>query len=106
MPAHTRNQLRLLNGVAFVFLNLSAICIASNAMAQTVAAPQEVIVTAQKREQDIQTVPVDVTAVSADRLTQAGVNNIKDLEILTPGLTVTSSTSEASTTARIRGLSA
>ena len=37
-------------------------------------------------------------------MVQAGVRDIKDLQILTPGLTVTSSTSEASTTARIRGI--
>ncbi|MBU4436191.1 MAG: TonB-dependent receptor, partial [Alphaproteobacteria bacterium] len=37
-------------------------------------------------------------------LQDTGVKDIKDLTILTPGLTVTSTTSEASTTARVRGV--
>jgi iron complex outermembrane receptor protein len=63
-----------------------------------------IVVTAQKREQNLQDVPVVVTAVGAKLLRDTGVKDIKDLTILTPGLTVTSTTSEASTTARIRGV--
>jgi iron complex outermembrane receptor protein len=63
-----------------------------------------IVVTAQKREQNLQDVPVVVTAVGAKLLQDTGVKDIKDLTILTPGLTVTSTTSEASTTARIRGV--
>src|SRR6187551_1702476 len=63
-----------------------------------------IIVTAQKREQNLQDVPVVVTAVGAKLLQDTGVKDIKDLTILTPGLTVTSTSSEASTTARIRGV--
>ena len=64
----------------------------------------DIIVTAQKREQSLQDVPIVVTSLSAEALEDAGVKDIKDLQILTPGLTVTSTTSEASTTARIRGV--
>ncbi|MDP3401253.1 MAG: TonB-dependent receptor plug domain-containing protein, partial [Brevundimonas sp.] len=64
----------------------------------------DIIVTAQKREQNLQDVPIVVTSLSAETLQDAGVRDIKDLQILTPGLTVTSTTSEASTTARIRGV--
>jgi outer membrane receptor protein involved in Fe transport len=64
----------------------------------------EVIVTAQKREQSLQDVPIVVTAVSGQLLQDTGVKDIKDLTILTPGLTVTSTSSEAVTTARIRGV--
>ncbi|KQY35750.1 TonB-dependent receptor [Caulobacter sp. Root1455] len=63
-----------------------------------------IVVTAQKREQNLQDVPVVVTAVGAKLLRDTGVKDIKDLTILTPGLTVTSTSSEASTTARIRGV--
>ena len=65
---------------------------------------QEVVVTAQKREQNLQDVPISVMALSGQDLQDAGVTNIKNMQILTPGLTVTSTTSEASTTARIRGI--
>lgn len=64
----------------------------------------EIVVTAQRREQRLQDVPIVVTAISEERLEDAGVRDIKDLQILTPGLVVTSTTSETVTTARIRGV--
>ena len=64
----------------------------------------DIIVTAQKREQSLQEVPIVVTTLSSEALDGAGVRDIKDLQILTPGMTVTSTQSEASTTARIRGV--
>ena len=64
----------------------------------------DIIVTAQKREQNLQDVPIVVTSLSGELLQDAGVRDIKDLQILTPGMTVTSTQSEASTTARIRGV--
>ena len=63
----------------------------------------DIIVTAQKREQSLQDVPIVVTTLSQTLLDDAGVKDIKDLQILTPGMTVTSTQSEASTTVRIRG---
>jgi outer membrane receptor protein involved in Fe transport len=65
---------------------------------------KEVIVTAQKREQNLQDVPIAVIALSRQQLQDAGVTDIKNMAVLTPGLTVTSTTSENSTTARIRGI--
>jgi iron complex outermembrane receptor protein len=63
-----------------------------------------IIVTAQKREQSLQDVPLVVTAVSEQLLQDTGVRDIKDLTILTPGLLVTSTSNESVTTARIRGI--
>jgi outer membrane receptor protein involved in Fe transport len=63
-----------------------------------------IVVTAQRREQSLQDVPVVVTAVSEEQLEDAGVRDIKDLQLLVPGLVVTSTTSEVVTTARIRGV--
>lgn len=63
-----------------------------------------IVVTAQRREQSLQDVPIVVTAVSEETLEDAGVRDIKDLQIVVPGLTVTSTTSETVTTARIRGV--
>jgi outer membrane receptor protein involved in Fe transport len=62
------------------------------------------VVTAQKREEQLQNVPIVVTALSQEALQDAGVRDIKDLQTLVPGLTVTSTQSEAITTARIRGI--
>jgi outer membrane receptor protein involved in Fe transport len=64
----------------------------------------EVVVTAQKREQNLQEVPIAVIALSAQQLQDAGVIDLKNMTALTPGVTVTSTTAENSTTARIRGI--
>ncbi len=64
----------------------------------------KIVVTAQKREEALQDVPVVVTALSEKMLKDSGVRDIKDLQQLVPGLTVTSTQSESLTTARIRGV--
>ena len=64
----------------------------------------EIVVTAQKRTENLQNVPIVVTTVSRQLLQDTGVKDIKDLALLAPGLLVTSTSSEASTTARIRGI--
>jgi iron complex outermembrane receptor protein len=65
---------------------------------------QEIIVTAQKRSENLQDVPISVVAINAQQVQDAGITNIRNLAILTPGLTVTSEGNEAITTARIRGI--
>lgn len=91
----------------------TALCASSHAHAQQAAAPAgeeepttlaTMTVTAQKREEALQDVPIAVTAISEQLLQDTGVRDIKDLQVLVPGLTVTSTQSEAITTARIRGI--
>lgn len=88
---------------------LGACCLSTIAIAQTdssasTAGLEEVIVTAQKREQSLQDVPIAVTAVSDQAFRDAGVLDIKDLTILTPSLVVRSSGDDSITNARIRGV--
>lgn len=68
-----------------------ALAMPSQAMAQSVAAdelqPGEIIVTAQKRSQSANTVPMSITALSSQQLEQAGVKDVTDLSKVTPGLT-------------------
>lgn len=66
--------------------------------------PQEIIVTAQKREQRLQDVPMAITALSSQALQDAGVLDIKDLTVLTPGLTIRNSVDSSLANARIRGV--
>ena len=68
---------------------------------------EEIIVTAQKRSENLQDVPISVVALSAQQIKDAGITDIRNLTILTPGLTVTSEGNEAITTAqppRLQGL--
>ena len=87
-------------------LVLAGFAAGSNAYGQEQedAVLSELIVTAQKREQRLQDVPVTVTVVGAQLLEDAGITDIRDLSILAPGLTVTATSSEATVTARIRGV--
>ncbi|MBK7250897.1 MAG: TonB-dependent receptor [Gammaproteobacteria bacterium] len=49
---------------------------------------EEVIVTAQKREEKLQDVPIAITAISSEQLTTRGINNMLDLQSVTPNLQV------------------
>jgi len=64
----------------------------------------EIVVTANKREQSLQDVPIVVTAIGEQALKDGGVKDIKDLMQLTPGLMVSSTANESTTVARIRGI--
>jgi iron complex outermembrane recepter protein len=79
-------------------------CWADEQPSRQVPVLDEVIVTAEKRSENVQDVPISVIAMSAQQLQDAGVTDIKNMTVLTPGLTVTSTTNENSTTARIRGI--
>lgn len=99
-----RRNLQLRTTVSAAVVGAVVFGFAGVAAAQDAPATvDDIIVTAQKREQSLQDVPIVVTTLSQELLDGAGVRDIKDLQILTPGLTVTSTQSEASTTVRIRG---
>lgn len=66
---------------------------------------EEIIVTAQKREQNVQDVSISITAFTGDRLTALGVAQPRDLAQFTPGLTVNASSSyEGDSVFTIRGV--
>jgi iron complex outermembrane receptor protein len=75
---------------------LSCVCAAtawsSVAYAQAQAAPsaaneiEELVVTAEKREQSLQDVPVAVSAFTDERRELVGINSVQDLTNFTPGL--------------------
>ncbi|RYG20013.1 MAG: TonB-dependent receptor [Caulobacteraceae bacterium] len=99
-----RRNLQLRTTVSAAVVGAVVFGFAGVAAAQEAPATvDDIIVTAQKREQSLQDVPIVVTTLSQELLDGAGVQDIKDLQILTPGMTVTSTQSEASTTVRIRG---
>lgn len=67
-----------------------AIALAIGAASNTYAAPEleEILVTAQKREQNLQQVPIAVTAMTQEMLQVNQVVTVTDLSSLAPGLTV------------------
>ncbi len=65
---------------------------------------EEVIVTATKRAESIQEVPMSVTAFTSEFFKDAGVTNLSGLEQYTPSLKITQGTDSNSTSIRIRGI--
>ena len=87
MNSHIKSQITLI---------LTGILLAMPAWAQNTSGQQEtrileeVTVTAQKREQSLQDVPLTVTAFSGDFITENGVQDIRDIQGLTPNLSIKS----------------
>ena len=63
----------------------------------------EIVVTATKREQTLQDVPVAVTVTSAETLERAQIRDIRDLSTVVPSLRVNTLQSSANTNFYIRG---
>lgn len=85
----------------------------SNAYAQA-AAPsdadsggglEEIVVTAQKRAENVQDVPVAITALSANTLRQMNVTKLADLTSVAVSLSATSALSDAFPSFSLRGIS-
>jgi iron complex outermembrane receptor protein len=70
------------------------------------AAPvlEEVVVTAQKREQSMQDVPIAVSAFSQEFLDQSGVDDVMELQFFVPGLTIYNNQTVGQTNFNIRGV--
>ncbi|MBW8815324.1 MAG: TonB-dependent receptor [Caulobacterales bacterium] len=64
----------------------------------------ELVVTAQKREQRLEDVPAAVTVVNSAQLQRSGARSVTDISLLTPGLNAATGGSEATTVVRIRGI--
>lgn len=64
---------------------------AANAIANEKAGIEEVVVTAQRREQSLQDAAVPVQSFSQDLLTQSGMESAQDLGLLSPALGVNAS---------------
>ena len=82
----------------FAGTSLLALMMAAPAAAQDGATKkksgtlEEIIVTAQKREQSMQEVPIAITAFSSDTIDKLAAEDISDLSIFTPGMTAGSGT--------------
>lgn len=66
---------------------------------------EEILVTAQKREQNILDVPLSVTAFSGDEMRQLGFTKAVDIALQTPGVTFRYGISDSAPIINIRGIS-
>lgn len=78
-------------------LLVSAIAIAATLLSTPVIAQlEEIVVTAQRRSESLQEVPVSVTAISSDMLEAKQVTNVRDLQFQVPNLNIATNTGTAS----------
>ena len=82
-------------------LALAVASIFAGSMAQ--AAIDEIIVTANKREQTLQDIPVSVTVTTGDTISKAAIQDIIDLQSVVPTLRVSQLQSSTNTSFAIRG---
>lgn len=89
---------RLTLGATVVALGLGVTPLTANAVLE------EVIVTAQKREQSLQDVPLSVVAFSGAALQESGIKDVFDLQVNAPGLTVDQNQNATTSNFSIRGI--
>lgn len=76
---------------------------AQEAGARTVL--EELVVTARKREELLQDVPLSITAFSAEDIARGSLDTISDLALVTPGLNMSNPFGRLNPTAALRGMS-
>jgi iron complex outermembrane receptor protein len=90
--------------IALKALAVSASSLALMYTAPAMAQVEEIIVTAQKVEENVQDVPIAITAVSGDRLEQAVVFNLENISSVIPSVTFRKGTTSANSAIVMRGV--
>lgn len=67
------------------------------------ASSGEIVVTARRREESVQTVPIAITALTADDLAERNISSLNDLTNSTPGVAITTISGGTLTNIYIRG---
>ena len=81
------NQSAVVAGAGFV-LSALAVALPQAAFSQS-SALEEVIVTAERRAQDAQDVPIALTIIGGSEISPSGISSISDVALKTPNLTFT-----------------
>lgn len=86
---------------ASLLAGMSAIALAVPAAAQaadedgSTGGLEDIVVTAQKREQVLQDVPIAISAIGAEKIERLGIRDARDLSGLAPNVTITQGTTSA-----------
>ena len=86
-----RNLTVFLTGIAFAKRLIKAVLacsLAANGLVFAQSSLEEIVVTAQKREQSLQDVNLAVSAVTGHRMEQQQIDTAQDLQAVVPGLSV------------------
>jgi outer membrane receptor protein involved in Fe transport len=77
---------------------------AAQAPEATQATIEEIVVTAARREQSAQQVPMALSALDSQRLLDAGITEFQDIELQVPSFEIEANTNPFTTSLRIRGM--
>lgn len=85
------------------------LCLSASGVAMLAAAPAmaqvtEIVVTAQKTEQNLQDVPISVTALTGDQLATSGTRSLEEITRLVPSVTIRKGTTSANSAIVMRGV--
>ena len=78
---------------------------AQNSVAAPTVALEEIVVTARKREENLQDVPLAVSAISAEQIERAGIRSVEDVVARDPSMSFDLGIAPYDTRIVIRGLS-
>lgn len=87
-PNRKSNPVALKSAIMAGISSLSLMGAATQAQERapdTASVVPEIIVTAQKREENVNSVPMSITAVTGDQLVRAGIKEVRDLIKVSPG---------------------
>ena len=102
---HTTDLARIFIRVAIALVFTFPLALTAQEPTTSPRVLEEIVVTATRRAESIQDVPIAVAAYDGETLRRAGVDDLRQLQILSPSLVVSSSQAEiAGTVARIRGV--
>ncbi len=107
MKSPTVSMIRaaLLSSIALSSIGFSAPAWAQDAMAEEAGSADEIIVTARRREESLQDVPIAVSAFSGEALEMRGALDLTEIGNITPNTTLeTSRGSNSTLSAFIRGI--
>lgn len=101
-------RMRALAGASLIAAaGVSLTGLASPALAQATAAEEadttDIIVTARRREEALQDVPVTIAVVTSETLEKLNIQTFEDVETVVPGLTLNNAGNGFGTTASVRG---
>ena len=98
------NRNSLFSNTKLIIIQSLSLILALPLTAQAQGVLEEIVVTAEYREENLQDVPVAVTAFSADEITRAGIESTQDFINLTPNVTLDDSFTLGNTFVQVRGV--
>jgi iron complex outermembrane recepter protein len=102
--AATRFARRLALGVSLAAVAIAAPVQAQDADAVETASPAEIVVTAQKRSERLQDVPLAITAISGEKIADQGGLNLETAQAIIPTLNIQKSGTTLNQSLYMRGV--